>query len=157
MARATAFYQAIGFEQNPDFSNDVASAMRWSDAISVMLLDHGFYATFTDKPIADTHQVSAALFCLSFDDRAAVDAIHETAGPDTKITKSPDAPLFGAGGSLASFDLVMFVIEVEERIAAATGKAIRLSTPAAMSRRNSPFRTLGALAEYIDELVKEAA
>lgn len=79
VTRATAFYEAIGFEKNADFSNDVASAMRWSDAISVMLLDHGFYATFTDKPIADTHQVSAALFCLSFDDRAAVDAIHAAA------------------------------------------------------------------------------
>ncbi|WP_028966814.1 VOC family protein [Sphingomonas phyllosphaerae] len=79
VALATAFYEAIGFEKNPDFSNDVASAMRWSDAISVMLLDHGFYATFTDKPIADTQQVSAALFCLSFDDRPAVDAIHAAA------------------------------------------------------------------------------
>ncbi|MFK3890332.1 VOC family protein [Sphingomonas sp. NPDC079357] len=79
VTRATAFYEAIGFEKNADFSNDVASAMRWSEAISVMLLDHGFYATFTDKPIADTHQVSAALFCLSFDDRAAVDAIHAAA------------------------------------------------------------------------------
>ena len=79
VARATAFYEAIGFEKNPDFSNDAASAMRWSDAISVMLLDHAFYATFTDKPIADTHQVSAALLCLSFDDRAAVDAIHAAA------------------------------------------------------------------------------
>lgn len=79
VARSTAFYAAIGFEKNPDFSNDVAAAMRWSDAISVMLLDHGFYATFTDKPIADPHQVSAALFCLSFDDRAAVDAIHAAA------------------------------------------------------------------------------
>lgn len=79
VARSTAFYEAIGFEKNPDFSNDVASAMRWSDAISVMLLDHSFYATFTDKPIADTHQVSAALLCLSFDDRASVDAIHAAA------------------------------------------------------------------------------
>ncbi|VXC64865.1 VOC family protein [Sphingomonas sp. 8AM] len=79
VARSTAFYEAIGFERNAAFSNDAASAMRWSDAISVMLLDHGFYATFTDKPIADTHSVSAALLCLSFDDRAAVDAIHAAA------------------------------------------------------------------------------
>ena len=79
VARATAFYQAIGFERNPAFSNEQASAMRWSDAISVMLLDHGFYATFTDKPIADTQRVSATLLCLSFDERAAVDAIHAAA------------------------------------------------------------------------------
>lgn len=77
--RATAFYEAIGFTKNPAFSNDVASAMQWSDAISVMLLDHGFYTTFTDKPIADAHRVSAALFCLSFDERTQVDAIHAAA------------------------------------------------------------------------------
>ncbi|PZQ59628.1 MAG: hypothetical protein DI544_10895 [Sphingomonas taxi] len=79
VARATAFYQAIGFERNPAFSNEQASAMRWSDAISVMLLDRDFYATFTDKPIADTHAVSAALLCVSFGSRAEVDAIHAAA------------------------------------------------------------------------------
>lgn len=94
VARATAFYEAIGFTRNAAFSNDVASAMQWSEAISVMLLDHGFYATFTDKPIADTHAVSAALFCLSFDDRAQVDAIHAAArdagGRETRaITDQP--------------------------------------------------------------------
>lgn len=80
VVRATAFYEALGFERNADFSNDSASAMRWSDAISVMLLDHQFYATFTGKPIADTHKVSAALLCLTFDSRDEVDAIHAAAG-----------------------------------------------------------------------------
>ena len=37
--RSKAFYEALGFERNADFSNDSASAMRWSDATSVMLLD----------------------------------------------------------------------------------------------------------------------
>ncbi len=77
--RSTAFYEAIGFEKNPQFSNEQASCMVWSDTIHVMLLDHGFYSTFTTKRIADTHAVSAALICLSRDSRAEVDAITEAA------------------------------------------------------------------------------
>lgn len=79
VARSTAFYEALGFTKNAAFSNEQASAMVWSDAISVMLLDHTFYATFTDKPIADTRATSAVLNCLSFEDRAAVDAFHAAA------------------------------------------------------------------------------
>jgi uncharacterized protein len=79
VAKATAFYEAIGFEKNPKFSNEQASAMVWSDAIHVMLLDRGFYSTFTSKPIADTHATNAVLLCLSFDSRAGVDAVTEAA------------------------------------------------------------------------------
>jgi predicted lactoylglutathione lyase len=79
VARATAFYEAIGFEKNPQFSNEQASCMVWSDAIHVMLLDHGFYRTFTTKQIADTHKTSAALIALSRDSRAEVDAITDAA------------------------------------------------------------------------------
>jgi predicted lactoylglutathione lyase len=79
VAKSTAFYEAIGFEKNPQFSNDQASCMVWSDAIHVMLLDHSFYRTFTTKEIADTHKTSAALIALSRDSRAEVDAITDTA------------------------------------------------------------------------------
>lgn len=79
VARATAFYEAIGCRKNAMFSNEQASAMEWSDTISFMLLDHAFYATFTTKAIADTHATSAVLLCLSQDSRAAVDAITEAA------------------------------------------------------------------------------
>ena len=75
LAAATAFYEAIGFEKNPAFSNDDASAMVWSDTISFMLLTHGFYSTFTAQPIADAQAASGALYCLSFDSREAVDAV----------------------------------------------------------------------------------
>lgn len=79
LKRATAFYEALGFEKNEAFSNEQASAMKWSDAISVMLLDHAFYATFTDKKIIDAKTSSGALLCLSFEDRQAVDRIHQAA------------------------------------------------------------------------------
>lgn len=79
VAKATAFYEAIGFEKNAQFSNENASCMVWSDAIHVMLLSHDFYATFAVKPIADTHAVSAAILCLSRDSRADVDSISAAA------------------------------------------------------------------------------
>ena len=79
VAKATAFYEAIGFEKNPQFSNEQASCMVWSDAIHVMLLDHGFYRTFTTKQIADTHKTSAVLIALSRDSREQVDAITDAA------------------------------------------------------------------------------
>lgn len=79
VARATRFYAALGFTRNTAFSNEQASAMEWSDAIKVMLLDHAFYATFTSKPIADAQATSSALYCLSLDSRGAVDAITRSA------------------------------------------------------------------------------
>ncbi len=81
VARSTAFYEAIGFTKDVRFSNEQASAMQWSDEIVVMILDREFYQTFIPhKTIADTSKTAEALICLSFDSRAAVDAITETAG-----------------------------------------------------------------------------
>lgn len=91
VARATAFYQALGMTRDPDFSNDQASAMVWSDTIVFMLLGHDFYRTFTSKEIADSKHTSAALLCLSQDSREAVDAITEAAlkagGRETRGTQ----------------------------------------------------------------------
>lgn len=75
VAEATAFYEAIGFTKNAQFSNEQASMMVWSDTISFMLLARPFYSTFTSKQIADAHAVSETLLCLSCDSREAVDAI----------------------------------------------------------------------------------
>lgn len=105
VARATAFYEAIGFTKNPAFSNEQASAMVWSDAIHVMLLDHAFYATFTDKKIIDAKTTSGALLCLSFDDKSAVDAIHAAArdagGTEPRAIEDRD---FLYGGALEDPD-----------------------------------------------------
>ena len=54
LGRSKAFYEAIGFTNEPKFSNDAAAMMVLSDTISVMLLTHPFYASFTSRPIADT-------------------------------------------------------------------------------------------------------
>jgi predicted lactoylglutathione lyase len=79
VAKATAFYEAIGFEKNPTFSNEQGSGMVWSDAIYVMLLARPFYQTFTKKEIIDPRTHSGALLALSFDTREEVDAITQAA------------------------------------------------------------------------------
>jgi len=76
---STRFYEAIGFQKNPQFSNEHASSMVWSEEIFFQLLTHEFYATFISRPIADAHTTSAALFALARDSREDVDAIVEAA------------------------------------------------------------------------------
>jgi predicted lactoylglutathione lyase len=75
LAASTRFYAAIGCEKNEQFSDENASSMVWSDAITFHLLSHSKYSTFTSKPIADAHAVSAMLIAISQDSREAVDAI----------------------------------------------------------------------------------
>jgi predicted lactoylglutathione lyase len=80
LAASTAFYQALGFTQNPVFSNDRGSCMNWTDEITVMLLVRDFYQTFlTNKVVADTKQTSGVLLCLSMESKEAVQQFAETA------------------------------------------------------------------------------
>ena len=69
LERSKGFYEAIGFRNEPKFTNDAAAMMVLSDTISVMLLTHPFYATFTSKPIADAQSSSQVLLCISCDSR----------------------------------------------------------------------------------------
>jgi predicted lactoylglutathione lyase len=76
---ATRFYEAIGCTQNPQFSDENASSMMWSDTITLQLLKRDYFATFTTKPVADAHASCELLIALSFDSREAVDATVEAA------------------------------------------------------------------------------
>ena len=73
------FYEAVGFTNNPQFTNDQAAAMAWSDEIVVMLLRHDFWKTFTPKTIPDAHDSAQVLLCLSHDSQDAVNAIVDKA------------------------------------------------------------------------------
>ena len=74
LPKAKAFYEAIGAVNNPQFTDETAACMVWSDTIYVMLLTHAKWATFTKKPIVDAHQSSEVAMALSCESRAAVDA-----------------------------------------------------------------------------------
>jgi predicted lactoylglutathione lyase len=80
LPKSKAFYEAVGFTNNPQFTNDQAACMVWSDTIMVMLLTHDFWKTFTDRTIPDAHESAQVFLCLSQDSREAVDAIVKRAG-----------------------------------------------------------------------------
>lgn len=71
---AIDFYRAIGFENNPRFTDETAACMVWSEAIHVMLLTHAKWQTFTDRPIPPTSSSEVAL-ALVQPSREAVDTM----------------------------------------------------------------------------------
>lgn len=78
LAASMAFYTAIGFENNPHFTDETAACMVWSEAIHVMLLTHDKWRTFTSRPIPPSTS-GEVMIALTFDSREAVDGITETA------------------------------------------------------------------------------
>lgn len=78
LPKAMAFYAALGFTNNPHFTDETAACMVWSDSIHVMLLTHDKWRTFTSRPIPPK-TASEVLLAISFADRAAVDAVNAAA------------------------------------------------------------------------------
>jgi predicted lactoylglutathione lyase len=76
---AKAFYEAIGAANNPQFTDETAACMVFSETIHVMLLTHDKFAQFTPKRIADARETSEVLICISAESREAVDDITERA------------------------------------------------------------------------------
>jgi len=79
LARSKAFYEAIGFQNDPRYTNEVAAAVFLSEAIYVMLLTHDFWKTFTSKAIPDAKASAQLMLAISREDRGAVDAMVEAA------------------------------------------------------------------------------
>ena len=69
------FYTALGFTNNPQFSDDSGKCMVWCENIFVMLLSHDKFSSFATKPIADTKSNIAGLFSLSMDN---LDEVNKT-------------------------------------------------------------------------------
>lgn len=78
LKKAKAFYQIIGFKNNPQFTDEAAACMVWSEAINVMLLTHDKWRSFTDRPIPPSTS-SEVLLAISCDDTQAVDAMQAAA------------------------------------------------------------------------------
>lgn len=75
LARATAFYEAVGAVKNARFSDHTASCMVFSETIHAMLVTHEKFRQFTSKKIADTKTSCELLLCVTADSRDEVDDI----------------------------------------------------------------------------------
>lgn len=78
LQKAMDFYTAIGFVNNPQFSDDSGKCMVWSENIFVMLLTHEKFSTFATKPIADTKTNVVGIFSLSVDSVEEMNKIMES-------------------------------------------------------------------------------
>jgi predicted lactoylglutathione lyase len=78
LARSRRFYEALGFTNNPQFSDDSAACMVWSEAINVMLHTHERWREFTSRPIPPSTS-SEVMLAVSCDSRETVDAMNAAA------------------------------------------------------------------------------
>lgn len=70
-----AFYTALGFEVNEQFSDDQVACVVVSPTICVMLLEHARFREFIDTDIADPWVTTQVLNALSATSRAEVDEL----------------------------------------------------------------------------------
>jgi hypothetical protein len=71
------------------------------------------------------------------------------------VTLRERAPLFGGEGPLDSISLVSLIADVEEAVEERWNVCIVLATDRAFSRTRSPFKSVGELADYADDLIEE--
>ncbi len=73
LSKSVAFFKALGFSQNPQFSGDNAACIAISEAVILMLCTHSTFAEFSPKAICDTSKAAQALFAIGCESRAQVD------------------------------------------------------------------------------------
>ena len=84
-----------------------------------------------------------------------IDEINEQLPNNQQLEPSIDTVLFGKNGKLDSLGLVRLVVALEQNIEDEFDISITIADERAMSQKHNPFRTIGALATYIDILLKE--
>ena len=75
LQKSIAFFKALGFALNQQFSDDTAACVVINDHLSVMLGTHEKFRTFTPKAVCDTSQAVEVLISLGCDTRERVDEL----------------------------------------------------------------------------------
>ena len=97
-------------------------------------------------------------------DRATVIEIVAAGVREALVLASPEAEsaeiteetrLIGANAVLDSLGLVTAVLEIEQRLADEHDLVVVLADERAMSQKHSPFRSVGALTDYVLRLAAE--
>jgi uncharacterized protein len=96
--KSMEFYTALGFTNNPQFSDETAKCMAWSEHIMLMIMTAEKMKGFATKPLADTKNSLAALLSLS------VESVDE-------INKIVDAGLAAGGTEPAEMKDYGFMVQ----------------------------------------------
>ena len=98
--------------------------------------------------MVDNSRVQKAIF-------NAIEDLNQQSPENMQLAKSIDTVLFGRSGKLDSLGLVTLIVAIEEKIQDEFGLAVTIADEKAFSQKNSPFLTVGALAQYISTLIEE--
>ena len=91
LSKSRAFFESLGLNFNPQFSNESGACLVLGENIFAMLLTKEFFKGFTAKPIVDARQGTEMLLCLSCESRAELDAM--VAGAIAAGASAPRAPV----------------------------------------------------------------
>lgn len=76
LEKSKAFFSALGYTFNPQFTNEHGAAMVISEnSILAMLLTEDFFKTLTNKALINAHEQTEALLCLSCESQQEVDEL----------------------------------------------------------------------------------
>ena len=87
---------------------------------------------------------------------ASIDDVNVELPEGQKLEKTRETRLFGDESVLTSLALVSLIVAVEEAVERDLGATITIADERAMSAKQSPFRTVQTLAEYVVTLVGES-
>lgn len=73
--RSMEFFTGLGFDFNPQFTDENAASMVVSETIFVMLLKENYFKTYTQKPVSDAKTATEVLIALDTDSREEVQQI----------------------------------------------------------------------------------
>lgn len=79
LQKSMAFFAALGWSHNPQFTDETAASIVVSDTIYLMLLTHDKYRQFTEKAIADPRKTSQVIVAFSADTPDDVNRIADAA------------------------------------------------------------------------------
>ena len=85
----------------------------------------------------------------------SINELNERLSNEKQLTKSTKTVLYGDNGQLDSLEFIRLIVLIEQNIEDEFDVSITIADERAMSQKHNPFRTIGALATYIDILLKE--
>ncbi|MFP2906021.1 VOC family protein [Pyxidicoccus sp. 3LFB2] len=90
--KSKAFFSALGFSFNPQFSNESAVFMNIVEgSIQAMLMTEAFFKSFTNKSVVHAKEANEVIICLSCENRGEVDSlIAKAAAAGGRIPHPPE-------------------------------------------------------------------
>jgi predicted lactoylglutathione lyase len=105
LKQSIEFFTKLGFQFNPQFTDETATCMIVSENIFVMLLTHEKFQTFTPNTICDATKSTEVLTCLSVERRDKVDEmVREAVAAGGKTYNEPQDHGFMYGHGFQDLD-----------------------------------------------------